>query len=183
MSEAPDISRVDRRHVFLIGFMGSGKSTVGRMLADELRLSFVDLDLCVEEQDGRRVADIFAEDGEAAFRAVEHEALAALADQPPSVVACGGGVVLMPENRTLLSGLGCIVYLEVTAGEALARIGDVTGRPLLASGGPAAASTILSAREGLYHAAADVVVDTTGKSAEQVTTETAARLRAGGCVQ
>ena len=183
MNGSPGEARPAGRHVFLIGFMGSGKSTVARLLAEEIGGAFVDLDERVERQSGRSVAEIFADGGEARFRELEHDALASLADEGASVVACGGGVVLLPENRALLKSLGCVVYLEVSAGEALARIGDVTGRPLLASGGPAAASQLLSARESLYRAAADVVIDTSGKPAERVSAEAVAALRAAGCAR
>ncbi len=89
-------------------------------------------------------------------------------------MACGGGVVLRPENRRLLAELGRVVYLQVTAGEALARIGDTATRPLLAgSAGVLTATSLLSAREALYRSVADLTVDTTHKGAEQVAAEVA----------
>jgi shikimate kinase len=155
-------------HLFLIGFMGAGKSTVGRLIAAELGRPFVDLDAQIERDMRRSCSEIFAKMGEEAFRALETEALAALAGKEPSVVACGGGIILRNENRRLLGQLGTTVYLEVTAGEALARIGNVKGRPLLAEGGPGAATTLLQARGALYHASADVVVDTAGRTPNEV---------------
>lgn len=147
-------------HVFLVGFMGAGKSTVGALLAQILGRPFVDLDMEIERKVGRPVAQVFAEDGEEAFRELESQALARLADSVPSVVACGGGIVLRDGNRRRMKDLGVVVFLEVSAGVALARIGDVEGRPLLAQGGPSTASTLLQARTGIYHAVADVTVDT-----------------------
>jgi shikimate kinase len=151
-------------HVFLIGFMGAGKSTVGRLVANHLELPFVDLDARVTESAGRSIVEIFDAEGEQGFRDRESEALAALAHDPPSVVACGGGIVLVDENRRLLAEMGRVVYLKVSAGEALARIGDTTGRPLLHCGDAAAmAATLLASRETLYRTVADVEIDTGGQ--------------------
>lgn len=163
-------------HVFLIGFMGAGKSTIGRLLAEHLSLPFIDLDMLIEHHSGSSVVQIFAEQGEDAFRAIESDTLASLSDYPPTVVAPGGGVVLLPQNRRLLKTLGKVVYLKVTAGEALARIGQVEGRPLLSNGGPATAATLLEAREGLYRAVADHTVDTQGRLPEEIADEVAAAL-------
>jgi shikimate kinase len=163
-------------HVLLIGFMGAGKTTVGRIVADRLQMPFIDLDEHIEHRAGSPVVEIFAARGEDAFRRMETEALESLADFPAAVVAGGGGVVLRDENRRLLATLGTVVYLKVTAGEALARIGEVDGRPLLAAGGPAAAATLLDARESLYAAVADVTVDTDSKPPSRIAEEVAAGL-------
>jgi shikimate kinase len=155
-------------HVFLVGFMGAGKSTVGRIVAQRMGLPFVDLDEMVEQAAGRTVARIWADAGEAAFRAAESEALASLASVVPSVVACGGGVVLADANRAALRSLGRVVYLRVSAEEALARVGGGDSRPLLAGGGAAVAQRLLEAREALYTAVADAVIETTGRGPEDV---------------
>jgi shikimate kinase len=158
------------RHVLLIGFMGSGKSTVGPLVAERLDREFVDLDECIAQREGRSVPAIFAESGEAAFRAAESAALDSIADMPPSVIACGGGVVLDDANRAALGRLGYVVYLQVSAEEALARIGDTSGRPLLAGAGSGAgmASALLRSREALYEATADLRVRTSGRAPEEV---------------
>ncbi len=156
-------------HLFLIGFMGAGKSTVGQILADRLGLPFVDLDSRIEAHAGRSVVEIFDAEGEQGFRLRESEALAGLAEASSSVVACGGGVVLADENRRLLQEMGRVIYLAVSSGEALARIGDTTGRPLLERGDASAmAATLLRAREVLYRTVADVTIDTGGLSPEAV---------------
>lgn len=165
-------------HVFLIGFMGAGKSTVGRLVAAGLDMPFVDLDDEIESADGRTIPEIFAEVGEESFRAIESETLSALAGAPSSVVACGGGIVTREKNRTLMKALGRVVYLRVTAEETLARVGDDSGRPLLTGDeGATAAAELLKAREPLYSAVADLTVDTVDRSPDDVAGEILAELR------
>jgi len=159
--------------------MGSGKSTVGRILADTLGVPFVDLDERIESIAGATVNELFVDGGEDRFRALETQALAAMASEPPSVIACGGGVVVRDENRALLPGLGRVVYLTVSAGEAVARIGDTSTRPLLTGSGAAlAATSLLAARESLYTAVADVVVQTESRTPEAVARVVSEKLEA-----
>lgn len=165
------------RHLFLIGFMGSGKSTVGRLVAERLGARFVDLDEEIVRREGRPIPRIFSEHGEQGFRAAESAVLAMLHDAPPAVVACGGGIVLDDANRTLLRELGDVAYLEVSAEEALARIGDTSGRPLLAGGGLPLAASLLRSRERLYQATADLVVPTAGRDPRDVAADIVAGLR------
>lgn len=156
-------------HLFLVGFMGAGKTTVGAMVAEELDRPLIDLDRSIEEHAGNSVSEIFAEQGEDGFRMLETQELAAVVHAAPSVIACGGGVVLRPENRALLRESGTVVYLQVSAGEAVARVGDADTRPLLAGpGGTLAATSLLAARESLYRSVADVVVDTGDRSPDEV---------------
>lgn len=154
--------------IFLIGFMGAGKSTVGRMLAEKLSMPFIDLDALIETREGVSIRTIFSERGEEAFRTAEVAALREACATEPAVVACGGGIVLRDENRVLMKGCGTVVYLSVSAEEAVARIGDTADRPLLAGDAAGMANTILSARLTLYRAAADHIVDTSGRLAADV---------------
>ncbi|MBS3957642.1 MAG: shikimate kinase [Clostridiales bacterium] len=156
-------------HVYLVGFMGSGKSTVGLFVAEKLGMPFIDLDARIETAAGMSVVEMFEARGEEAFRAAESAALESLAFESPSVVACGGGIILHDANRRALQKTGVVVYLRVGAEEAIARIGDTSGRPLLARGDAVTmASTLLGAREALYRAVADVTVDTSGVAAHDV---------------
>jgi len=165
-------------HVLLIGFMGSGKSTVGRLIADEMGMPFIDLDERIVSEAEHSIPEIFEAGGESAFRDLEAAALQRLTTDADSVVACGGGVVVRDENRALLKSLGCTVYLRVSAGESLARIGDTSTRPLLAgSGATLAATSLLAARESLYAAVADLVVQTEGRTPREVADEVEEGLR------
>lgn len=156
-------------HLFLVGFMGAGKSSVGRVVAEKLGRPFVDLDEAIFSASGMSAKEIFASQGEEVFRALETEALLKTEGSPDSVVACGGGVVLAPANRETLRRAGKVIYLKVDAAEALARIGDKSTRPLLSGpSGALAATSILQARESLYAALADQIVDTRGRSIEEV---------------
>lgn len=159
-------------HIFLVGFMGAGKTTVAHLLSERLGRPCFDLDEMIEQRAGRTVRQIFESDGEHAFRDIESEALRSTVELDRAVIACGGGVVLRPENRVYLAEHGTVVYLQVTAGEALARVGDAASRPLLAgAGGRIAATSLLRAREALYTSSADITVDTMGKSPEAVVDE------------
>jgi shikimate kinase len=163
------------RPLFLVGFMGAGKTTVGHLLAAELSRPFIDLDTVIEERTGRSIAELFAEEGEEGFRDAEREALEEVADLDSVVVACGGGIVTDALSREVLSGAGDVVYLEVDADSALARVGgELTSRPLLRGADPAGAAALLGLRELLYEEVADFSVDTVGLRPEQVAERIAA---------
>jgi shikimate kinase len=150
--------------IVLVGFMGAGKTTVGRLLAAELSLPFTDLDLAIESMGHRSVKEIFAVDGEATFRTVEHQTLAALLAGPDLVLALGGGAVEHPGSRRLL-GPACVVYLQVDYAEALARVGGDTGRPMLAR--PDLAD-VYRRRQAGYESVATLTVATGGRGADAV---------------
>ncbi len=167
------------RNVYLVGFMGAGKSTVGALLAEWLDMSFVDMDAAIEARANSTVAEIFEDAGEAGFRDLETQELRLLSSGSDTLVACGGGVVIRDENRTLLHASGTVVYLRVTAGEALARVRGDGLRPLLAGDAATLAPALLAARESLYENTADITMDTLGRTPEEVATLVLDAIRQG----
>ncbi len=150
--------------VYLVGMPGAGKSVVGRELAGRLGVPFIDLDAEIERREGRSVGAIFASDGEADFRALEAAALVEASTQDPSVVACGGGVVLEPANRITLRNTGVAVYLDVPIEQLRARVAPGADRPLIREEGDL--DRLLTSREPLYREFAAHVVDASGSPAE-----------------
>ena len=155
--------------VLLVGMMGSGKTTIGRLLARRLGWRHVDSDAQVEAATGRGVAQIFAEEGEAAFRVQEARALAeAVASPEPSVVSVAGGAVLDPANRALIRDAGCVVWLRARPVTLARRVGSGAGRPLL-DGDPAGNLARLDAvRRPLYEEVAEHAVDVDDLAPEKV---------------
>jgi len=150
--------------IYLVGMPGAGKSVVGKELAGRLGVPFIDLDAEIERVAGARVADIFAAQGEAAFRALEADALVKAGTQDPSVVACGGGVVLEPANRISLRNTGIAVFLDVPLAQLRERVRPATDRPLIHEEGDL--ERLLAQREPLYREFAAHVVDGSGTPAE-----------------
>ncbi len=146
--------------VYLVGMPGSGKSTVGGELAGRLGVPFVDLDAEIERREGRTIAEIFASAGEAAFRALEAKELVRAATRDPSVVACGGGVVLEPANRITLRNTGTCVFLNVPIDVLRERVRPSEERPLIRHAGDL--DELLAQREPLYREFAGHVVDGSG---------------------
>jgi shikimate kinase len=166
--------------VVLVGFMGAGKSTVGRLLAARLGVGFADSDAVLTRREGRSPSEIFAADGEAAFRALERAVVAELlARRPggPGVVALGGGAVQDPGTRALLRR-AFVAYLEVSYAHVLARVGGDPGRPVLARPD---LEQVYSSRVHAYREVADVTVATDRLAPAAVTEALAAALagRAG----
>ncbi|HLJ59464.1 MAG TPA: 3-dehydroquinate synthase [bacterium] len=155
-----------RHNVVLIGFMGTGKTLVGRALATRLGRPFVDTDALIEERAGRSIPRIFAEDGEATFRRIESEIVAAVGEREGTVIATGGGVVLNPANMAHLRRNGMIVALRAEPAAILARVGGGVDRPLLGVDPEAGVRRLLAERSPLYHDA-DLVLDTSSVSAEE----------------
>jgi shikimate kinase len=158
--------------VILTGFMGSGKSSVGTCLAELLGAQFVDLDAEIVTEAGCSINDIFARDGETAFRVLESAKLTQiLRGNGNMVIATGGGVVLAEQNRATMRTLGTVVNLQVTLEQVLARLAGCSDRPLLAVDSIASrAAGLMSEREQFY-ADADIRIDTDGKSVEDVAAE------------
>ncbi len=157
--------------------MGAGKSTVGHILAGICGFRFVDIDALIVSMRGKPINDIFAEEGEEAFRNYETEALQSLEDISGAVVATGGGIVLRPENRMLLKYIGIVVYLRASFDTLLERVSQSDQRPLAdLSNGADRLKGLLESRKSVYEEA-DIVADTDGFDGNQVAIHILERLK------
>jgi shikimate kinase len=159
----------EERHVVLVGLMGAGKSSVGRLLAHALNEPFLDTDALIEHDTGSAVSEIFSSRGEAAFRALELEALRKeLAVSTPSVIATGGGVVSTPEGRALLVAHTPVVFLDVSAAVAASRVGDARSRPLIAEDPLGRLHELSAERRAHYLEVATHVIEVDQRTPSQV---------------
>ncbi len=159
-------------NLVLIGFMGSGKSEVGRRLAEALNLELVDTDERVESLAGASIATIFEREGEPVFRALERRVITEAASAEGRVIACGGGAVLDRRNVESLLATGIIFYLEIGPEDAHARTAQDTGRPLLNVGDrEAEVRRLLEERRPLYESAAHHTIPVDGRSVEEIAGE------------
>ncbi|GIO15598.1 shikimate kinase [Cohnella xylanilytica] len=157
-------------NIVIVGFMGTGKSTVSRLLAERLGWSRIDTDEEIVRRAGKSIPDIFAEDGETAFRDLESRALADVLSGSRLVVATGGGAVLREENRRRMLARGWVVALTADKRSLLARVaagGDAAGRPLLAGDAEARIDALLATRRRAYDFA-HATVDTSRLAPEDV---------------
>ncbi|MHC1698462.1 MAG: shikimate kinase [Geobacteraceae bacterium] len=159
------------QNIILTGFMGTGKSTIGRLLASQLKYSFRDLDSLIVEKEGQSINAIFAGQGENYFREVESAALRAVLQESSQVVSTGGGAVIRPENRELMQKSGIVVNLVASPETILQRLHSDEDRPLLRdSKNLTQIQKLLMDRE-LYYAEADIRIDTDAKNVEDVACE------------
>lgn len=159
------------RNVILTGFMGTGKSSVGRLLADRLGFRYRDLDALIVEEEGISINEIFARHGELRFRALETEAVRRMAQEERCVVSTGGGAVISPENRRLLREAGVVVNLTASVDEVCRRLREDTDRPLLKDDRSGERIAAMMAEREQFYADAELRIDTTGKSVEDVVAE------------
>ena len=158
----------EMRNVFITGFMGTGKSCVGEALAARLGREFVDLDEQIVQAAGEQINAIFARQGEAHFRTLEHETLKKLCSGSGFVVSTGGGAVISMENRSLMHDSGVVVNLRASAETIRNRLDGDDKRPLLRDDKSAEKiAAMLEEREPCY-ADADIRIDTTGRSVEEI---------------
>lgn len=148
------------KNIILCGFMGCGKSTVGKLLADKLGMCFTDCDSRIESQEHMTVPEIFTRYGERYFRAAESTAVSRLLTLSNTVIASGGGTVLLKKNAEMFKSLGTVIFLSVNADTVIGRLKDDTSRPLLARDDKEAAiSALIAEREPFYKAAAHFTVN------------------------
>lgn len=153
--------------VVLVGAPGSGKSTIGRLLAEKLALDFIDTDELIEKTAGKSISEIFVEDGEAAFREIEAEQVEAALAQSSGVVSLGGGAVLSPRTRDLLKTVPTL-WLEVSQQAAASRVGLAQARPVLVGNVRSKLVQLLQERTPLYREVAAFSIDTSEKSESEV---------------
>lgn len=165
---------LDGKHLYLTGYRGSGKSSVGRAVAKRLQRPWIDLDDEIESQSGRTIQAIFAADGEDGFRDLEQAVLEAVSKRPPAVISLGGGAVLRDANRQRIRASGISVWLQADADTVLQRLhrdaSTSRRRPPLTGLPPRQEiQTLLAKREPLYAEVAQYRVDTTGRGVRAIT--------------
>lgn len=167
--------------IVLVGVPGAGKSTVGKLLAKELKFQFFDSDQVIEARAGKSVSDIFTQDGEPAFRQIEHDVIADLLDSADSVVALGGGSLGNEETRSNVKK-ATVVWLVAGLAQAVDRVGMNRNRPLLLGNVRGQLADLMAAREPLYKEVADVGVDTSKLTPSEVVTEIVSELKKVGAL-
>lgn len=161
------------KRVVLMGFMGAGKTTIGKALAKEFSCGFIDTDEMIEQVQGRKISEIFEKEGESAFRDMETELLRKLQNRTDMfVLSIGGGMPVREENRALLRDIGTVVYLKATKEELLRRLSGDTQRPLLQGGGlEEKITTLMDARAEIYANTAHRQLETDGRTIDDILKE------------
>jgi shikimate kinase len=158
-------------NIVLTGFMGTGKSAVGRHLADQLHIPFIDMDVVISKKARLSVSDIFKTKGEAAFRTLEREAVLELSGMDKTVIATGGGVLLDPKNREHLQMNGILVCLTAKMGTLLERLKEDPTRPLVSGENlEQNVDRLMKERQSIYNSC-PIQIDTENKSIAQVSAE------------
>lgn len=160
-------------NVILIGYMGCGKSTVGRRLSYRLRMPYVDTDNLIETKEKTTISDIFATQGEEVFRQMETDCIKSIFDYKQDyVIAVGGGLPMREENREIMKKLGTVIYLRAIPDTIYGRLKNDTKRPLLQGEDPQGKiCTMIGLRGPIYEDAADHIIDVDGKSFEEIINE------------
>ncbi|WP_372846058.1 shikimate kinase [Pontiella sp.] len=156
------------KNIVLVGFMGSGKTTVGKLIAEKTGMPLLDMDALIEERAGKAITEIFADEGEAHFRQLEREMVQELSQLEGQIISTGGGIVLNPDNIADFERTGLVVCLLTDAQTVLERVKHDTSRPLLAGDKEKQILEILAARKPLYESIAHRI-DTSGRPSPEPT--------------
>ncbi|MBR6345404.1 MAG: shikimate kinase [Lachnospiraceae bacterium] len=160
------------KNIFFVGFMGAGKSTVARNLQKRLKMNLVEMDERIEKEQGMTIPEIFEKYGESRFRNLESELILTIGKEGNTIVSCGGGVVVRPENIEYMKKNGMVIFLSAKPETVFDRVKDSTNRPILNGNmNVEYIGELMEKRRALYEAAADVKISTDGKSIDEITDE------------
>ncbi len=160
------------KNIFFVGFMGAGKSTVARNLQKRLKMNLVEMDERIEKEQGMTIPEIFEKYGESRFRDLESELILTIGKEGNTIVSCGGGVVVRPENIEYMKKNGMVIFLSAKPETVFYRVKDSTNRPILNGNmNVEYIGELMEKRRALYEAAADVKISTDGKSIDEITDE------------
>ena len=162
------------KNIVLVGFMGTGKSATGHVVAAQLSRTFVDMDAVIEERAGKKISAIFAEEGEPHFRKLEHELALELSNQSDLVIATGGGIVLNPDNIAAFEKTGVVICLHAEPDMILHRVSKHTHRPLLQNDDKTAAIRELLAKRKPLYDAISLSIETTHQTPQETAQEVVA---------
>ncbi len=162
------LSKINMKNIILVGFMGTGKTAVGKELAKKLKMKFIDIDDIIEKREGMEISDIFEQKGEPYFRDVEKKVAREVSKQSNLVIAAGGGVVINEENVKNLKSNGIMICLNASPDKILERTKRYTHRPLLNVPEPSKRVWELLAKRAQYYARADYQINTTNLTIDEV---------------
>lgn len=162
--------------IYLIGPMGSGKTTIGKILSSRLKYQFFDTDEEIKKKKGMSISSIFDKQGESGFRIIESQILEELSIKPKSIISTGGGIVLMKENRVIMKNGTCI-YLKIDFDEQLKRLANSDDRPLVSKNSGGSIKKTNEAREPFFLDLADIVIDTSNLNENEVTQQILSSLK------
>jgi shikimate kinase len=169
-------------NIFLCGFMATGKSSVGMRLAARIHYEFLDMDALIEAEAGMAIAQIFASQGEPAFRALESRMVERIAERTECVIATGGGVIVNPKNLEILKRCGVVVTLTADVQTVLQRAGKDDARPLLQTDDKLERIRALLRQREPFYSQADIVLDTSALSVDEVVNSLMDQLNEGGYI-
>lgn len=167
-----------QKNIFLIGFMGAGKSTIAASLKEMLGMNLVEMDARIVEEQGITINEIFEKYGESHFRDIESQLILTLGEEGNTIVSCGGGVVVRPENTEYMKKNGVIVFLSATPETIYERVKDNDDRPILRGNmNVEYIAQLMEKRRALYEGAADIKIDTDGKNVTEICEEIKSRVQ------